>query len=903
MAELLVSVPDGAERTVPLAAKAVSVGRADDCDVVLSEGKASRKHCRVEPKGDGWRVVDEGSSNGTWLGGKPVLAARLKPGDEIEIGDTVITFVDESVAAAPREPRRPRPKKKSTSWSILFIPAIALAAALYAKSSIEKSQTAEASAALTRYAKAEIERAAIAKNAEAGSEGLRAARSTLDNLPNSADALALIDASILGPKSKADDEASKPRNDDWRAALDAFDADKTASPAERRSRLADLVERHFDDAVAVKPIREHLLAELTSAGDRVRLDREQTFADADAAAAEGRFGRAISLWTSWIARAQSISAEDDGAIAKRLADIIEKSRAAAQQAADQFERARKEGRGQAAQDALDAAIDRLRGTGFDTWLAARGGAAGATTTRQPGGPKTGPTAPDDPAAIALANVKRIVAAGEELARQRKFVEAASKIDEAAAAAADAGTKSEIALRAGDLRNEAAFLEKLLGWVAADTKKFSPLKLGDHLVRVSAASATDVSILDKDGNPEPHAVADLPSSAFAQFVEKAGLDKSDYVAAAVFLHDLGEEDGYQKWMRAALAVDEMRMAASQVHARCTGHAMPVEGFMPHPDDGRTIVTFEEYKRIKNAVKIAALRADLLKIVVNVEKSKQAKQVEGIRKTYAKLEEARKFALDLIFDEVKYFYPYRDRMKEYAPVQREVDDRVKAVRDVWEEKGEAKIRTDAAMQKNLEDAEKLVTEIQFFAGDPSDLVARIDAVRIYLGHDLTVQTFFQNQGELDLLVYNDKIMKKYNPSVKGPTEPEREQVRITNEYRMMFGHRRALRIHPFLVNSARGHSEDMVKGGFFDHFDKINPGKYSPEDRMKLAGYQMIGGSENIYAGGGSPESAHEGWIHSSGHHRNILTPAWVEMGSGNFGRDWTQNFGFRSEDDFEGGTPK
>ena len=74
-------------------------------------------------------------------------------------------------------------------------------------------------------------------------------------------------------------------------------------------------------------------------------------------------------------------------------------------------------------------------------------------------------------------------------------------------------------------------------------------------------------------------------------------------------------------------------------------------------------------------------------------------------------------------------------------------------------------------------------------------------------------------------------------------------------------------------------------------------------MKLAGYQIAGGSENIYQGSGSPEAAHQGWIHSSGHHRNILTPAWVEMGSGSSGNLWTQNFGFRIDDDWEGGVPK
>jgi uncharacterized protein YkwD len=118
--------------------------------------------------------------------------------------------------------------------------------------------------------------------------------------------------------------------------------------------------------------------------------------------------------------------------------------------------------------------------------------------------------------------------------------------------------------------------------------------------------------------------------------------------------------------------------------------------------------------------------------------------------------------------------------------------------------------------------------------------------------------------------------------------------------MFGHIRALRIHPSLVQSSRGHSEDMSKLGFFDHFNNFNPEKYSPDLRMKLAGYQLAGGSENIYQGSGSPEAAHEGWIHSSGHHRNILDPSWVEMCAGNSGNHWTQNFGFRDPDDWTDG---
>ncbi len=901
MAQLLVSAPEGAERKVALAAAAVSMGRADECDVVLGEGKASRRHCRVEPKGDGWRVVDEGSSNGTWLGGKPVLAARLKPGDEIEIGDTVITFVDESAPAAPREPRRPRPKPKSTPWGVLFIPALAAAIAFFAVGWFQKSESADASAALTRFAKAEIERASFQKETDKRAAALAAAREKIERLADSDAALALIDEAAQGPRPTASGDAAKPRGDDWRAALDQLDADKTASASERRSRLADLVERHFDDAAAVKPIRERLTSELTSAGDRVRIDREQTFAGADAAAADGRYGQAIAMWTAWVSRAPSITAEDDHALAGKLADAIEKARAAAQQAAAQYESARREGRKEAAQSALDAAVERLRGTGFDVWLAARGG---APTIFKPGSGATPPEKEksDDPAARNRAEALRVAAAGEELARQRRFADAAAKIDEAAAVAIDAGLKGEIAQRAVDLRTEAAFVEKLLGWVAADTKKFSPLKLGDRQTRVDSANGAAIVVLDKDGNAEPHPIAELPSSAFTQLVEKAGLDKADFVAAAVLLHDIGEQDAYVKWMRAALSIDEMRMDASQVHARCTGTPCPVNGFMPHPDDARAVVTYDQWKAIKNAAKIAALRADLLKIVDRVEKSHQAKQVDNVRRAYAKLEEARKYALDLIFDEVKYFYPYRDRMKEYMPVERDVEERVKAVREIWEDKLLEKVRTDANLIKASEDAEKIVTDIQFYGGDPSDLVQRIENVRMYLGHDLSVQTFFENQHDVDLMAYNEKVMRKFNPQAKGPTEPEREQVRITNEYRMMLGHRRALRIHASLVTAARGHSEDMGKLGFFAHESPV-PGKTTPSDRVKLAGYDPIDVGENIYEGGGSPEAAHDGWIHSSGHHRNILDVHHVELGSGNSGKFWTQDYGARADDDWEGGLPK
>lgn len=913
MAELRVSVEGAEDKFVPLADKAVTLGRADDNDVVLAEQKASRRHCRVEPKDGGWRVVDEGSANGTLLGGKPVIAARLKPDDELTIGGTVITFVDDAAPEAAPVSRRPRAKKKPTPWGALLVPVLAGAAVFGVVYKVGGSEDAAAASSFTQFASAEIERAALQADAGKRAALLTDARNRIDRLQGSQAAVQLLDDAIAGRAAATGPVPDGPKHDDdWRAALATFDADKTTSSAQRRATLATLLERNVTNAEASAAIRDRFRAELTSAGERVRRDREDTFAAADAAANDGRFGAALDLWTHWIARAPAISPEDETAIARRMFDLIEKSGAAAREAAAAYETARKEGRAAAAQSALDAAIERLSGTGYDVWLAARAG----TEIHRTGGKTPVAEKPDDPSAKERTRALQIKAAGEQLARERHLDDAALKMDEATTsiqAASLAALKGEIALRAADLRAESAFLAKLAGWIAADTKKFSPLKMGEHKVRVAAATPTELSVLDKDGNPEPHPFSELQPAVFGQLVEMAAIDRADFIPAALLLNDVGEQEGFIKWMRQALTTEDnaARMAASEVYARCTGAKMPADGFVPHSGDTHLIVTVAEDKAFRNAKLIAARRDELTKWVVKIEKSKQAKDIEAVRKDYKTLEAARSHALELIFDEVKYFYPYRDRMKEYAPVQHDVDERVKAVRDAWEVTTKRSIRSDAALDEMRQKSDALVTEIQYLQGDPDDLVKRIEAVTMYLpersepgatsatgssARELTVQTFFENQADLDLLTYNAKVMK-YNPGVKGPSDPERKQVEITNEYRIMFGHRRAVRINPMLVNSAHGHSDDMSKLGFFDHFSPV-PGKRAPEDRMKLAGYDLAGGSENIYQGSGSPEAAHEGWIHSSGHHRNLLATGWLEMGSGNSGNCWTQNFGFRLDDDWK-----
>jgi Protein of unknown function (DUF3662)/Inner membrane component of T3SS, cytoplasmic domain len=88
----LVIREDGGERTVALAAETVTVGRLADCDVVVKDKGASRKHLQLRLRDGVWSMTDLGSTNGTRLNGQTVQARELSDGDRITIGTTVLEF-------------------------------------------------------------------------------------------------------------------------------------------------------------------------------------------------------------------------------------------------------------------------------------------------------------------------------------------------------------------------------------------------------------------------------------------------------------------------------------------------------------------------------------------------------------------------------------------------------------------------------------------------------------------------------------------------------------------------------------------------------------------------------------------------------------------------------------------
>jgi len=86
--------------------RALVLGRDGDCDLVLDDDKASRRHATVTPGAEGTiEVEDLGSTNGTYVDGQRISGrATLRPGGTLTIGDTALV-VTEATPSGPTPTR------------------------------------------------------------------------------------------------------------------------------------------------------------------------------------------------------------------------------------------------------------------------------------------------------------------------------------------------------------------------------------------------------------------------------------------------------------------------------------------------------------------------------------------------------------------------------------------------------------------------------------------------------------------------------------------------------------------------------------------------------------------------------------------------------------------------------
>jgi diguanylate cyclase (GGDEF)-like protein len=79
----------------------IRVGRGADSHIVLEGDSVSRRHAYFERRGTSWFVVDDRSTNGTYVNEDQIEGARqLTNGDRVKVGPTIVKFLSGADAEA-----------------------------------------------------------------------------------------------------------------------------------------------------------------------------------------------------------------------------------------------------------------------------------------------------------------------------------------------------------------------------------------------------------------------------------------------------------------------------------------------------------------------------------------------------------------------------------------------------------------------------------------------------------------------------------------------------------------------------------------------------------------------------------------------------------------------------------
>jgi diguanylate cyclase (GGDEF)-like protein len=91
-------VPTELGKRYVLRKDALTIGRSRDNDLVMPSDSMSRRHARIEYRDGDVYVVDEGSTNGTFVNEDPIRVRerRIQGGDQLKMGDTILKFLSGS---------------------------------------------------------------------------------------------------------------------------------------------------------------------------------------------------------------------------------------------------------------------------------------------------------------------------------------------------------------------------------------------------------------------------------------------------------------------------------------------------------------------------------------------------------------------------------------------------------------------------------------------------------------------------------------------------------------------------------------------------------------------------------------------------------------------------------------
>lgn len=83
-----------------LHAALTNIGRGEHNDIAIRDESISDSHAKLQKRADGWWIVDQGSTNGTYVGGRRVQGEqKLEGAPDIRFGGIKMTFRPAAQAA------------------------------------------------------------------------------------------------------------------------------------------------------------------------------------------------------------------------------------------------------------------------------------------------------------------------------------------------------------------------------------------------------------------------------------------------------------------------------------------------------------------------------------------------------------------------------------------------------------------------------------------------------------------------------------------------------------------------------------------------------------------------------------------------------------------------------------
>jgi uncharacterized protein YkwD/pSer/pThr/pTyr-binding forkhead associated (FHA) protein len=868
--QVIIEDAEGEERSYELLDQRTVIGRGDDCEITLPGRSVSRHHIAITRASNGLILEDLGSSNGSLLNGEPVEhKMALESGDVVEIGEFSVhidhcdrpTLAPQlEVGAVDANRRRADARRQSGKGQrvMVFAGIIAVLGGLFfvwSKSVLDEDGNAQTEEPPTTVAEEET----------SGPETQRGLRAAGNNA---------LDAETL-QRAQRRSAALETLNleldqyllqEDYRGS-----AELIARFGERHGRAPASVTKRFD---------EHIAGVAQGAVDRFRRQ-----------IGEGRRDLALAELKALINRLPEANTSTEG-----LRNLARQATATPM----------------SPEDVADA--------GGST--APNSAAPRAGVTAKPGASNPKPASPASSGE--RARFSALLDDIEKAWKGRDFDLVAGQT-----AALDAFRPSFGAEISRDLDRRmrlaqriAQLQDHLAAAFQADPGVFVNVATGEGK-RATVRSVDDGGVtFSVEGEAMARTWNELDDDAWLSLISKAKPSGEARLAAATFVLFSGRRERGQRMMREVERGDPTLVAA--VHralADDLGLDLPQGGFTWFDERYVTrqdLVRLGAKKVIADAVaKLSSNddrdRADAYGslhalgpraasafhrglteardgVLTKAQNLGGYAKLAQLGKMREELEARREHALELIFDEYEYPYPHNapDEDARHTAANQEIDRRKVPIKEIWESTVKAKISDELrSAVARIREYDTQLAEIGIGAGTK----APVFLLHLPRENEVTIRTFAWSADERERIDTSFAWMKENDERQSIAKDNERQQVAVTNDYRMMMG-RHAVKMHDILVEAARMHSRDMTRLGFFAHDNPHEPLKRSPWDRLQWVGFYGSGASENIARNSSDPRAPHNAWLHSSGHHRNILGRGWRLLGSGNNGRNWTQNFSIR-----------